>query len=73
VITLNRLPYVICIRLSETDKQRYERLLRRYGTGFHPSKSESFRKLLEKLDFPYETQMDNEGWSFDEESSEEPT
>jgi hypothetical protein len=62
---------VICARLSDEDWERYQRLLRRYGSGFKPSKSESFRKLLEKLDFPYETLMDNEGWDWDKEQPRE--
>jgi hypothetical protein len=59
------------VRLSPEDWQRYQRLLKRYGTGFHPSKSESFRALLKKLDFPYATRWDNESWDFDKEQPDE--
>jgi len=63
--------HVICARLSDEDKQRYERLLRRFGKGARASKSESFRELLKRLDFPYETRWDNEDWDFDHEESPE--
>jgi hypothetical protein len=70
--------HTICVRLSDEDNQRYLRLLRRYGSGFRPTKSESFRKLLERLDIPHPTIDDNEDWDWykeqpREESSEEST
>jgi hypothetical protein len=62
--------FTISVRLSATDKQRYERLLRRYGCGLQPSKrSESFRELLKKIDLPYDSIQDNEGWSWDTEEA----
>ena len=65
--------HTICVRLSDEEKQLYERLLKRFGDPSAASKSESFRALLRKLDFSYETVWDNPGVfdSLDEQSSEE--
>jgi len=52
------------VRLSDKDKTKYERLLSRYVGSSLGSDSERFRLLLEKLDFPYETKWDCEGWEF---------
>jgi hypothetical protein len=59
---LRKYAFTISVRLSKEDKQRYERLLRRFGSGFSRSKSDRFRALLARLDFPYETRWDNEGY-----------
>ena len=61
--------YHVSVRLSREDWERYQRLLRRYGSGFKPTRSESFRALLKKLDLPYASCLDNEDFDFD---SEEP-
>lgn len=60
--------FTISVRLSPKDRERYLRLLKRFGLGIHPAKrSESFRALLQKIDFSYETNMDNEDWDWDTE------
>jgi hypothetical protein len=59
---LRRYKFTICVRLSDEDLQRYERLLQRFGAVAFKSRSERFRSLLKRLDFPYETKWDNDGF-----------
>jgi hypothetical protein len=67
VLTLRKYVHLIGVRLTEEELRLYERLLRRFAAGHSfMSKSERFRALLRKLDFPYETVMDSEDWSFEE-------
>jgi hypothetical protein len=72
---LRKYSHVICVRLSDEDKQRYERLLKRFGKTWRSSKSASFRELLKRLgeELAFETRWDNPGVfdSLDEQSSEE--
>jgi hypothetical protein len=67
--------YHVSVRLSDEDKQRYERLLKRFGKLWRATKSEHFRELLKRLseDLSFETKWDNPGAYYDEESPEEST
>jgi hypothetical protein len=76
---LRKYSHVICVRLSDEDLARYQRLLKRFGKTWRATKSESFRELLRRLgdELSFETKWDNEPFdSFEdpeppEESSEE--
>jgi hypothetical protein len=72
VFTLRKYVHCVAARLSGEDLARFQRLLRRYGCGFSPSKSESFRRLLVKLDVPYHTIDDDDDGSFWDPNKEQP-
>jgi hypothetical protein len=74
VFALRKYSHTISVRLSDEDKQRYERLLKRFGKTWRASKSASFRELLKRLgeELAFETRWDNPGFdSLPEQSSEE--
>lgn len=59
---MRKYSHVICARLSDSDWERYLRLLKRFGKGARTSKSESFRELLRRLgdELSFETKWDNQ-------------